>query len=387
MQPPLLGAAIRHEWTLDPDFLTVNHGSFGATPRVVLAVQDEWRRRMEAQPGRFMSTVLPDALRAAAERLARFIGAEGKDLAFVENATVGSNAVLRSRRLQPDDEVLVLMHGYGAVRNTVRYVTELAGARMTEVAVPFPNPDADGMIAALEAAITSRTRLAVLDHITSPSALVLPIDRMVAACHARGVPVLVDGAHGPGQVELNVPTIGADWYVGNCHKWLCAPKGSAFLWAAPHQQQGLHPVTISHGYENGFLEEFDWTGTRDFSAFLSVPAAIDFHARLGGPALRARNAALAAEATALLARRLNTEIGATGLLAGAMGVVRLPVADEVTVARAKALRGKLLDAKTDAPLHAIAEGIWLRLSAHAYNELSDYERLAEIVARVLRSAA
>jgi isopenicillin-N epimerase len=331
-----------------------------------------------------MHAVLPGALRAAADRLARFMGAEGKDLAFLENATVGCNAVLRSRRLQPGDDVLVLTHGYGAVRNTVRYVTELAGARMTEAVVPFPNPDADGVIAGLAAAITPRTRLAVLDHITSPSALVLPLDRMVAACHARGVPVLVDGAHGPGQVGLDLPAIGADWYVGNCHKWLCAPKGSAFIWAAPDRQDGLHPVTISHGYGKGFLEEFDWTGTRDFSAFLAVPAAIDFHARLGGAALRARNASLAAEATALLARRLNTEIGATGPLAGAMGVVRLPIAGEATAEHAKVLRARFLDAKTDAPLHAMAGGIWLRLSAYAYNELADYEGLAEIAARMLR---
>jgi isopenicillin-N epimerase len=386
MQPPLLGAAVRHEWTLDPDFLTVNHGSFGATPRVVLAVQEDWRRRMEAQPTRFMHSALPDALRAAADKLARFMGAKGRDLAFVENATVGCNAVLRSRRLQPGDEVVVLTHVYGAVRNTVRYVTELAGAQLVQAVLPFPNPDAEGVIAALEAAITPRTRLAVLDHITSPSALVLPVDRMVAACHARGVPVLVDGAHGPGQVELNLPAIGADWYVGNCHKWLCAPKGAAFIWAAPDRQQGLHPVTISHGYDKGFHEEFDWTGTRDFSAFLAVPAAIDFHARLGGAALRERNAALAAEATGLLARRLNTEVGTTGPLAGAMGVARLPVAGEVGSERAEALRAKLLDAGTDAPLHVIAGGIWLRLSAFAYNELADYERLAEIVARVLREA-
>jgi isopenicillin-N epimerase len=384
MQSPMLDAAVRHEWALDPDFLTVNHGSFGATPRVVLAVQEEWRRRMEAQPTRFMHDVLPGALRAAADRLAGFMGAEGKDLAFLENATVGCNAVLRSRRLQPGEEVLVLTHGYGAVRNTVRYVTEVASARMTEAVVPSPNPDVDGVIAGLVAAITPRTRLAVLDHITSPSALVLPLDRMVAACQERDVPVLVDGAHGPGQVELDLPAIGADWYVGNCHKWLCAPKGSAFIWAAPDRQDGLHPVTISHGYGKGFLEEFDWTGTRDFTAFLSVPAAIDFHARLGGAALRARNVALAAEATALLARRLNTEIGATGPLAGSMGVVRLPIAGEATAEHAKLLRVRFLKAKTDAPLHAMAGGIWLRLSAFAYNELADYEHLAEIAARILR---
>lgn len=381
---PALGSAVRHEWLLDPDWLTVNHGSFGATPISVLAVQDDWRRRMEAQPSRFMRVVLPDALREAADRLAGFLGGNGNDLAFLENATTGCNAVLRSRRLQRGDEVLVLTHGYGAVRNTVRYVTELAGARMTEATLPFPHPDADGIVAALAAAITPHTRLAVLDHITSPSALVVPLARMIATCHARGVPVLVDGAHGPGQVDIDLAALGADWYVGNCHKWLCAPKGSAFIWSSPERQEGLHPVTISHGYGKGFLEEFDWTGTRDFSAFLAVPAAIEFHERLGGSALRARNIALAAEATALIARRLNTEPGATGELAGSMGVVRLPIVGDVSAERARALRQHMLDQRTDVPLHAIADGIWLRLSAFAYNELADYEKLAEIAARVLR---
>ncbi len=382
---PALGSAIRHEWLLDPDWLTVNHGSFGATPKPVLAVQEDWRRRMEAQPSRFMRMILPDALRAAAEAMARFLGAEGKDLAFLENATTGCNAVLRSRRLKQGDEVLVLTHGYGAVRNTVRYVTELVGARMTEAALPYPHPDADGVVAALAEAITPRTRLAVLDHITSPSALVLPLARMIAACHARGVPVLVDGAHGPGQVDIDLRALGADWYVGNCHKWLCAPKGAAFIWASPERQEGLHPVTISHGYGKGFLEEFDWTGTRDFSAFLAVPAAIEFHDRLGGPALRTRNIALAAEATALIARRLNTEPGATGELAGSMGVVRLPITGDVSAERARVLRQHLLDQRTDVPLHAIADGIWMRISAYAYNELADYEKLAEIAARVMRA--
>ena len=162
--------------------------------------------------------------------------------------------------------------------------------------MPFPRPDAEAIVAAVAAALTPRTKLAVIDHITSGSALVLPLEQIVAACHAAGVPVLVDGAHGPGQVTLDLRSLGADWYVGNCHKWLCAPKGCGFLWAAPERQAGLHPVTISHGFGGGFLAEFDWTGTRDCSAWLSVDAALDFHARLGGAALRARNMALAAEA-------------------------------------------------------------------------------------------
>jgi isopenicillin-N epimerase len=369
---------------LDPDWLTVNHGSFGATPRVVLAAQEGWRRRMEAQPSYFMRRILPTALRDAAAALGTLIGGDGRDIAFLENATTGCNAVLRSLRLQPGDEVLVLSHVYGAVRNTVRHVTDRAGARMVEATLPFPGTTEAGILAALAGGLSAHTRLAVLDHITSASALVLPIARLIAACHTAGVPVLVDGAHAPGQVALDMRAIDADWYVGNCHKWLMAPKGSAFIWAAPDRQAELHPVTISHGYGLGFLEEFDWTGTRDPSAFLAVPDAIAFHHRLGGAALMARNKALAAEATALVARRLNTEAGATGELAGSMGLVRLPLTGEASVARAKELRGHMLDARCDIPLHAQSDAIWLRLSAQAYNEQADYEKLAEIVARVVR---
>jgi isopenicillin-N epimerase len=383
---PLLGKAVRHEWSLDADFLSVNHGSFGAAPLVVLAAQRAWQQRMEAQPGRFMRAALPDALRHAAERLGAFIGADGSDIAFVDNATTGCNAVLRSLELAPDDQVLVLDHGYGAVRNTVRYLCARVGARMVDAAIPFPHPHPDAIVANIEAALTPRTKLAVVDHITSGSALVLPLQRIVAACHAAGVPVLVDGAHGPAQVPLDLRTLDADWYAGNCHKWLCAPKGSAFLYARRDRQEELHPVTISHGFGKGYLEEFDWTGTRDPSAWLASTVAIDFHARLGGDALIARNVALAAEATSLLARRLNTEPGATGEVAGCMGVVRLPLAGAATAERSADLRARLLAAGTDAPTHVLADAIWLRLSAAAYNDLGDYTRLADLVARVLREA-
>jgi isopenicillin-N epimerase len=385
---PPLGAAIRHEWQLDPRWLIVNHGSFGATPKIVLAAQDEWRRRMEEQPSRFMRRIMPDAMRQAAGRLARFVGATedsgGKDLVFVENATVGVNAVLRSRRFQPGDEILTLSHVYGAVRNTMRFVAERSGAVVVEAELPFPAPDADAIVASLERALGPRTRLVVLDHITSSSALVLPLERMIASCREAGAPVLVDGAHGPGQVGLDLPALGADWYVGNCHKWLMSAKGCGFLWTRPERQEDLHPVTISHGYNEGYLAEFDWTGTRDPSAFLSVEAAIGFHYRLGGAALRARNVALAAEAAALLAARLGTEIGASGALAGSMGLVRLPIGGPATMELAQALRGRLLDADTDVPIHPLGGALWLRISAQAYNERADYEKLAAIVEAALQ---
>jgi len=380
---PAYGKAVRDEWTLDWDFLTVNHGSFGATPTVVLAAQAEWRCKLEAQPTRFMTSVVPGALRDAAARLATFVGAEAKDVAFVENATQGCNAVLRSLLLRANDEIVVLNHAYGAVRNTVRFVCERAGAHMVEAAIPFPRPHPDAIVANLKAALTRHTRLAVLDHITSGSALVLPLARMVEACHVAGVPVLVDGAHGPGQVTLDLAALNADWYVGNCHKWLNAPKGCGFLRARADRQDDVHPVTISHGYGKGFLAEFDWTGTRDPTAFLCVTDAIAFHERLGGEAMRAGNIALAAEAAALIAGRLGTEAGAGNELAGSMGVVRLPLQGALSSERLQALRRRLLEAGTDAPVHLHAGTAWLRISAAAYNELEDYVKLASIVAKVI----
>ena len=372
-----LGRAVRQEWRLDPDFLTVNHGSFGATPISVLDAQADWRRRMEAQPTRFMALILPDALAVAKARLGTFLGADPAGLAFVDNATSGCNAVLRSLRLRAGDEVLVLDHGYGAVRNTVRFVTERAGALMTEAAVPFPDVSDDAILTAIRGAIAPNTRIAVIDHITSASALVLPVAAISALCRDAGVKLLIDGAHAPGHIDLNLEQTGADWYTGNCHKWLCAPKGCAFLWTSPARRDETHPNVISHGLGLGYDREFDWTGTRDFSAVLTVGDCIDFHEQLGGALLRRRNVALAAEAAAELGRRLN---GDTVESRAAMRLVRLPPSAGPD---ALSFRARLLRAGTDAPVHRIGGHLWLRLSAFAYNELDDYARLAEIVMKEL----
>lgn len=378
-----LGAAIRHEWDLDPDFLTLNHGSYGATPRVVLDEQDRWRKSMESQPTRFFFIELPGALREAAERLASFLGAKGEDIAFVHNATTGCNAVLRSLRLQAGDEVLHVSHIYNAVRNTISHLAGQVGATAVMAEVPFPRPDAATILANIERAITKRTRIAVIDHITSPSGLVLPVADIVRVCHAAGVPILVDGAHGAGQVPLDLPALDPDWYVGTCHKWLSAPKGCGFLYARPDRRADLHPVTISHGYGQGLTAEFDWTGTTDPSAYLALPAAIDFFERLGGVALMARNKALVAEAAALLASELRTEIGAVPEMAGSMASVRLPLGLEPTRSEAVRVRRALQAAKVDSPVHPLAGGMWLRLSAYAYNEIGDYQRLAKLLPAAL----
>jgi isopenicillin-N epimerase len=382
-RPVVLGAAIRSEWGLDPDFLTVNHGSYGATPRVVLAEQDRWRRRMEAQPTRFFFLEVPGALREAAGALAKFVGAAPDDVAFVPNATTGANAVLRSLRLEPGDEILHVSHVYNAVRNTITHLAGQAGALVVEAEIPFPRPEAAAILKNIEQAIGKRTRIAVIDHITSSSGLVLPVEEIVRLCHAAGVPVLIDGAHGAGQVALDLPALGVDWYVGTCHKWLCAPKGCGFLYARADRRADLHPVTISHGYGGGFTAEFDWTGTMDPSAYLSLPAAIAFYERLGGAALRERNRQLAAEAATLLADALKTEVGARPEMAGSMGLVRLPISLDSKRSEAVKVRQALQAAGTDAPVHPVGGTLWLRVSAYAYNEIGDYERLAKLMPAAL----
>ena len=372
----------RAEWDLDPAFLTVNHGSFGAAPRSVIAAQRRWQDRMERQPSQFMNTVYPGAIRSAAAALGAFLNADPDDLVFVDNASTGCNAVIRGLPLRKGDEIAILSHAYGAVDNAIRFAAEQTGAHVVQAAVPFPDPTEDGLVAAVEAVLTPQTKLAVLDHVTSGSAIVLPMQRIVGACHAAGVRVLVDGAHAPGQIDLDLQAIGADWYAGNCHKWLCAPKGCAFLHARPPAQAGLHPGTISHGYGQGFLAEFDWTGTTDPSRFLAIDAVIAFHHELGGASLRARNKTLAQQGAALIAQRLNTNVGTTGATAGAMATIRLPV-DDPSPEHALRIRRRLMDAGTDAPVHALDGALWLRISAFAYNEAADYARLADLVSGVL----
>ena len=385
--PLALGKAIRHEWPLDWSQLTVNHGAFGATPKVVLAAQAAWRDRMEAQPSVFMRSILPKALRTSANALAAFLNADGQDVTFVDNATTGCNAVLRSLELKPGDEILIHGQVYGAVANTVRFIAERTGARIVTAALAFPEDDFAAFPNRFTACLGPRTRIAIIDHVTSPSALVLPVAEIARTCREAGVPLLVDGAHGPGQVEVDLKAIDADYYVGNCHKWLAAPKGCAFLWTRRDRQDGLHPTTISHGFGGGYLTEFDWTGTRDASGQLAIEAALAFHEKLGGRALRQRNIALAKQAGLVLAEKLRSVVG-NARHDSAMAMVRLPIdGGPFTKERATALRGRLLDEfHTDAPLHAHPSGIWVRVSAHAYNDLGDYEALADICRKLVATA-
>jgi len=325
----------RH-WLLDPAVTFLNHGAFGACPQRVLECQGEWRARLERQPLQFLVRELEAHLDAARAALASFVGAETEDLVFVPNTTTGVNTVLRSLTFQAGDELLVTDQEYNACRNALSFVAERAGAAIKVARIPFPLQDEDELIAPVLEQVTPRTRLALLDHVTSQTGLVMPIARLVSELTARGVDTLVDGAHAPGMVSLNLKELGATYYTGNCHKWLCAPKGTALLHVRRDRQPLIRPLTISHGANSPrkdrsrFLIEFGWTGTSDPSAWLSVPETLRFIGSLlpgGWPEIMARNRALALAARKILCEALKVQEPCPDNMIGSLAAVPLPDAE------------------------------------------------------------
>lgn len=375
------GEAARAAWGLDPALAYLNHGGFGLTPRVVLEEQDRWRARIERNPSYFLTYQVEDALRAALVPVAAAIGSAPEDVVFVENATTGLNAVLRSLDFDPGDEILITSLSYPATRKAAYYAASRSGAWVVETEIKLPVADDAAILAAVASRLGIRTRLAIFDHIASHSALVLPVAMLTRLAHEAGAKVMIDGAHAPGQIALDVPVLGAEWYVGNLHKWNFAPRSCGFLWARPAVQKLTHPLAISHGYGEGFRAEFEWTGTRDVTPALASPAALAFHRDLGGDALMARNAALAREAATLLTQRWRTE--ATGPLDSfpAMATVRLPLSGEASASAANALMRELSERHGIAAAVVALEGaLWVRIAAQAYNAIGEYERLAALFA-------
>jgi len=369
---------IRSLWGLDPAVTFLNHGSFGATPRVVLAEQARWRDEMEREPVDFLARRLPELLAQVRLRVARFVGADPAGLGFVPNATTGVNAVLRSLAWSPGDEILLANQSYNAVKRTVVYLKDHFGVVPVEANLPFPIQDPEEITAAFAAALTPRTRLLLVDHVISPTALVCPVASLVALARARGIPILVDGAHAPGMVPLHLDALGADFYTGNLHKWAFAAKGSAFVWVGEAWRNRVHPVCISHGYGAGYLPEFDWTGTVDPSAWLALPAALDFHASL--PGLNASNHALVQAGRELLAEVLGTELPHPDdpRLYANLAAIAVPGGFDGDFGGLQARGARLFaEHRIEVPFTAYDGRMWVRISGQAYNHPDDYRRLAE----------
>jgi isopenicillin-N epimerase len=382
------GHAMLEHWSLEPDIVYLNHGTVGVTPNRVMAVQQALREDIERQPARFMlrelehhsraAPAFTPRIRQAANVVANFLGVQGEDLVFVDNATTGLNAVLRSLHFMPNDEILIADLAYGAITKTCEYVARISGARVVRLEPPFPDTSPEAVLDAFTKAITPQTKIVVLDHITASTALVLPVREIAAMCHSSGVPVLVDGAHAPGALALNIAELGVDWYVGNLHKWGFVPRSCGILWAAKERQTDLHPTVISWGLDQGFTQEFDLLGTKDPTAALSAPAAIEFIHELGADKMRHHNHQLAWTGAQTLADRLGTQFTIPENMVGTMAAMPLPKAAGSSAEAAFALQHALLyQDHIEIPILEVRGRLYARISAQVYNQTSDIEQLAD----------
>jgi isopenicillin-N epimerase len=382
------GRAMLEHWWLDPGVVDLHHGTVGATPKRVLDVQRELRETIERQPARYLlrewCRPTPGGrtrLRDAADTVAAFLGAKGDDLVFLDNATTAVNAVLRSLPLEPGDEIAITDHAYGAIANAAAFAAREAGARVVTIALPFPAGDPRASVDAVARALGARTKVAIVDHVSSETALVQPLAAIAAACRAAGVPVLADGAHAPGAIDLAIDALGVDWYAANLHKWAFAPRPCGVLWAAPERQRDLHPPVISWGLDRGWQHEFDWTGTRDPTAFLVAPEGIRFMTEFAGwQRMRAHNHRLAWDSALALGERWRLPWRTPESMVGCMVTAPLPAAAGAGVGAARRLQDRLLfERRIEAPIVARAGRLWVRISAQVYNETRDIDALADAV--------
>lgn len=385
-QPPApLAEDMAERWQLDQSITFINHGCFGARPKAVSEAQAGWRRRFESSPIELLDRQRAGLIDSARQSLGCFLGARPSNLGFVTNATAAVNAVLRSLTFQPGEELLTTSHVYNAVRQTMKHIGARSGATMREVELPFPLRSPQQIIEPIEAALSDRTRLLIIDHITSPTAVVFPLKEIVDRCAARGVDVLVDGAHAPGMIELDIESLGAAYYAGNLHKWVCAPPGAAFLWARPDRQQGIHPPVISHFLDEGFASEFEWQGTRDITPWLCVAEALRFFEQFGWDAVRRHNHELAVWVQHLWTSRWGVEptTPLDGSMIGSMTTVALPELPK-RYETPERFQGALWDRwRIEAPIIEFNGRWWIRASCQIYNTPQQYEHVAEAVTELL----
>ncbi len=366
-------------WALEPGITFLNHGSFGSVPAPIRSACEAWRARVEGRPIEMLARQLPELLAGARRRVAAFLGSDPDCTGFVTNATAGCNSALAAIDWAPGDRVLFLNHGYNAVRQCIHHHAVSRGALIDIVDIPWPVAGSASIVSRVLGAMRARTRLLVLDQVTSPTAIVMPVEQIVRGARAAGVLTLVDGAHAPGMIPLDVGAIDADWWCGNLHKWCYAPKGCAVIVASERQRDRTHPPVISHHLGRSFADEFDWQGTFDPAPWLCAGDAIDFTMSAAGGSLGERNRQLAQWAHDMLCARLGqpplVESDAAELL-GSMACVRVPDALRRRFASAAQMQAWLYsDHRIEIPV--IDFGGWhMRLSAAPYSTNDDYERLA-----------
>ncbi|MBT6489284.1 MAG: aminotransferase class V-fold PLP-dependent enzyme [Deltaproteobacteria bacterium] len=387
---------IQH-WHLDHETTFINHGSYGACPKTILEQQTQIRQELERQPVRFFTHELLPRMDAVRVRLGSFLKTEANTLALIPNATQGVNTVLRTYPLEAGDEVIVTNHGYNACNNAASFIAKERGACIKTATLPYPVQSSDQIVDAIESAITPQTKLAIIDHITSPTAVVTPIGEIVECLDKKGIDTLVDGAHAPGQIPIDLQTIGAAYYTGNCHKWLCTPKGSAFLYVREDKHHEVRPLAISHGANapvgerSFFRNEFDWQGTHDPTAHMVIPAAIDLLGSWmegGWDEIQSSNHVLALKARDVLCEALQISLPVPDTLFGSM--VAIPLNPEVLPGGfPNAGLQKILmdDYRIEVPVfdQPYSPIKTLRISAQLYNHLSQYEHLALALCEIQKS--
>ncbi|MEO8481851.1 MAG: aminotransferase class V-fold PLP-dependent enzyme [Acidobacteriota bacterium] len=387
------GRSMLDAWALDPAITYLNHGTVGAPPRRVLEAQQQLRDEIERQPSRFLlrdlsairvgqPTSAPGLLRQAADKVGAFLGVAGRDLVFVDNVTAAVTAVVGNLEFRPGDAITISKLAYGGVARAVGHAARRAGVEVHTIDVPFPVADDAQLVEAFDRAVSPRTRLVIIDHITAESAMIMPVAQIAERAKARGAMVLVDGAHAPGAIPVDISALGVDFYAATLHKWAWTPRSCGILWAAAQHQPGLHPPVVSWGLDTGFTNEFDWVGTRDPTPFLTAPRALDYMSECGVARVQSYNHDLAWQAGQLLTRRWGTSIATPKALIGTMVTVPLPERFGRASADAARLRDALLfEDHIEVQLHAWHGQLWTRVSAQIYNDLSDVERLADAVTR------
>jgi isopenicillin-N epimerase len=369
--------AIRACWPIDPHVAHLNHGSFGAVPSPVLAEQDRWRTLMDSNPTGFFWRVLPDALDSARTAAARFLRADPEGFVFVTNATTAINTVLATIGLSDGDEVMVTDHGYGAIKLAAERACRLSGATAVEQPVPLPVDSADELVEGVLAGVTERTRIAIVDQIASPTGVVFPVEPLVRELRDRGVLSLIDGAHAPGMLDVDLTELEPDFWTGNFHKWCCAPRGAAGLYVGTEHRDRIAPLVTSWDAREGFVKSFGWLGTADYTPYLSAPAAVGFLEELGWERLRRHNRELAAYGARVVREALGTPAPAEADAFEAMTLVILPEGTAETVDSAKAFSARIADELgAEVAVSPWRDRGYIRLSAQAYNAPAEYEALA-----------